>query len=142
MTNTLTDSDFTVPPPPEQLDTVEWKATGKGDTVVGTMRRRSVVDTKFGEKTVLDFVGVNSLTSGGEAVDVPDGYGVTFWPTPGALDAIDSAGVKVGDKFALRLLELKDTGKGNPYKVFGAKHLGAGDVFAADKPAEGDDLPF
>jgi hypothetical protein len=140
MTNTLTDDDFTVPPPPEQLDTVEWKATSKGDTIVGTLRRRTEVDTTFGRKTVLDFVGVTSLTGGGQPINVPDGHGVTLWPTPGALDAIDSAGIKVGDKCAMRLLELKDTGKGNPFKVFGAKHLGAGDVFAADKPAVDDDL--
>jgi hypothetical protein len=136
MTTTLTDDDFTVPPPPEQLDTVEWKATSKGDTIIGTLRRDNEVDTKFGRKRVLDFVGVSSLTGGGEAVDIPDGYGVTFWPTPGAIDALENANVTVGDKCAIRLLDLKDTGRGNPYKVFGAKHLGPGDVFAADTPAE------
>lgn len=144
MTTTLTDDDFTVPPPPEQLDTVEWKPTKVGDTIVGTLHRRSIANTKFGDKTVMELVAVGTLTADGQPVDVPNGYAVTFWPTPGAVDAIDAVHAKVGDKFALRLLELIDTDRGNPFKKYGAKHLGAGDVFAADTPAADDDTepPF
>lgn len=138
MTNTLTDDDFVTPPAPEQLDTIEWKPTVKGDTLVGTLRRRSEVETKFGHKTVLDVVSVGTLSAGGETVDVPTGYGATLWPSPSALDAIDHNKVKVGDKFAIRLLDLIDTNKGNPWKKFGVKHLGPGDPF--DTPtAESDD---
>ena len=137
MTTQLADDDFETPPAPEQLDTVEWKPTSKGDTLIGTLRRRSEVETKFGHKTVLDCVAVDTLTAGGAKVDVPAGYGVTLWPSPSALDAIDHAKVKVGNKFAIRLLDLIDTNTGNPWKKFGVKHLGDGDPFettTADEP--------
>ncbi len=141
MTNTLTDDDFTVPPPQEVGESVTWKPSKAGDTIVATIRRRAQVDTPFAkDKTVIDFVGADTLTADGAPVDVPAGYDIAFWPTPGALDAIDAVGAKVGDKVALRLLELVDTGKGNAYRRYGAKHLGAGDVFAADKPAAASDV--
>lgn len=144
MTNTLTDDEFVTPPAPEQLETVEWKPTTPGDTLIGTLRRRSNVDTKFGEKTVLDVVSVSTLTASGQPVDVPAGYGVTVWPSPSAIDAVDHAKVKVGDKFAIRLLDLVDTNKGNPWKKFGVKHLGEGDPFDTPTPTatSTDDEPF
>ena len=142
---TLTDDDFTVPTPAEVADSITWKPVKPGDTIVATIRRRAQVDTPFAkDKTVIDFVGADTITADGAPVDVPAGYDIAFWPTPGAVEAIDAVGAKVGDKVAVRLLELVDTGKGNAYRRYGAKHLGAGDVFAESKPAAagGDDEPF
>lgn len=142
---TLTDDDFTVPAPQEVGDSITWKPSKAGDTIVATIRRRAQVDTPFAkDKTVIDFVGASTLTADGQPVDVPAGYDIAFWPTPGAIDAIDAVGAKVGDKVAVRLLELVDTGKGNAYRRYGAKHLGAGDVFADTPKAadDGSDRPF
>ena len=85
---------------------------------------------------------VEAIDAGQRVEELRAGASGALGKLEGILDAIDAVGAKVGDKVAIRLLELVDTGKGNPFRRYGAKHLGAGDVFAADKPAEDAESPF
>ena len=146
MTNTsIADDAFETPPPPEQLDTVEWKPTKVGDKLVGTLHRRVVANTKFGDKTVTEWVNVVECIADGEPVAIPDGHGVTWWPTPGGVQVLDVKQIRAGDKGGVRLNELKDTDKGNPFKLFGGVHLGAGDPFTpatTSTSVDESDLPF
>ena len=96
-----------------------WKAVEEGDTLTGRLKKIDEVTTRFGEKVVIEFEGVTDVVSNGEEIDLEGA--VTFWPTPGAIDALSDAEAELGDEVTITLVELVDTGKGNPAKVFEAE---------------------
>lgn len=116
-------SNTDVPPAEEYGESVTLKLKQIGDGVVGVLRRRAEVNTAFGEKEVFNFTDVEAAVSEGVAVTVPAGEEAAVWPTPGFIRAVDHVSAGIGDKIAVKLVDLKDTGKGNPAKIFGATVL-------------------
>jgi hypothetical protein len=117
---TIPDDDLTVPEAGQYAESVRVETTTVGDGLIGRLARRQQVDTKFGSKTVLTFDQVTVAVSDGETLTIEPDHEYTVWPTPGLLTAIDAVTWSIGDTGRLKLTELVDTGKGNPFKKFGA----------------------
>ena len=102
--------------------TFETKGSGVAGTIVGTPK---VVETQYGKRMIVDLDN-----SGG---------GATVWIKDGTMGqavskAVSDAGEKTlaeGGKLAIVFTEEKDTGKGNPLKLYEAKY---------DPPAKGVDV--
>ena len=110
-------------------DKITWKPVTKGDTVTGVIRRLLMVTTPFGRKPVLDLGDATSITSIGASV--PDAPIATVWPTAGLIASMKAAGVEIDAVIKITLIDLIDTGKGNPAKKFEvtAVNLNQGSLF-------------
>ena len=113
------DNAFVQAPAETEVETHKWTPEVPGDTLIGVLRRQASVDTKFGPGDVIDIKKVEVFTANGVTIPIPTGEEASWWPNSNGLRALENAGVAVGERFGVRLLELKDTGKGNPLKVFG-----------------------
>lgn len=124
-------------PAKDIVESVEVSLTDANDGIVGVLARRTIAATKYGEKPVLEFSGVLEAVSGGLPVTVPADMHGAVWPTPAMVEVLDANQVVIGDTVALKVVALKDTGKGNPFKVPGLRVVARGDgtVAAAAPPA-------
>jgi hypothetical protein len=100
----------------QEGDAQTWRPTHEADTITGTLVKVDEVNTRFGEKVVIELADCVDVIAGEE--DGPDGP-YTIWPTPGLLDALAEAEADKGSTITITLDELVDTGKGNPFKKFG-----------------------
>lgn len=102
--------------------TFETKGSGVAGTIMGTPK---VVETQYGKRMIVD-------------LDNPAG-GVTLWVKDGPMaqavaKAVSDAGERTlaeGGKLAVVFVDEKDTGKGNPLKLYEAKY---------EAPAKGVDV--
>lgn len=110
-----------------------WSHVKPGDQIIGTVsKRKDDAATKFGPKMVLELTDAERVISEGDK-RAKGTYVV--WPTPALADLIKRESINEGDRIGIRLNELKDTGKGNPFKVFVVKVVER----AAAVAAVGDD---
>lgn len=96
-------------------DEFTWKAAAPGDTLTGTLISVKEVTTRYGAKVVLNLASCSEITVNGDAVKAKD---ATVWPTQGLLNALGEAEAQKGDEVTITLVDLIDTGKGNPFKAF------------------------
>lgn len=93
----------------------QWRPSKVGDQITGTLVRADRVNTKFGERTVLEFDGARSIIA--EGVEF-DGAQWVAWPTAGMIEALADVEARIGGTYKVELVELLDTGKGNPYRIY------------------------
>lgn len=112
--------DMTIAAGGDYGDETEVKCFQVGDGIVGVVSSIRTADTKFGQKRVATFTDVKAACSDG--VDLPvsgPSEAFTLWATPALASLLDQKQVDVGSQVTIAIVELVDTGKGNPFKQFG-----------------------
>jgi hypothetical protein len=89
-------------------DAPEFKFDKIGDAIVGRLRHRAILDTKYGRKPKL-------------VIETDEGLR-TIWAGQAQLTRkLGELKPTVGDKIGIRWTGEDDTGQGNPMKVFAVK---------------------